>query len=160
MKSLLKAITNRSGFLDTREQSWGWVGGVRGVYQGQRQRKYPKPDPSMLSSKRILWEGPGIGKSSLFCGTFLFVHCQAVEVQLLLANRTLGNSFVLFCFCQGCRLLDHYRNTNLEALVTALLPMSAARSIAFKHYNHWKVPSLGENSGECCSLANPLASSK
>lgn len=58
------------------------MAGVRGVYQGQRLRKRPKPDPSMPTSKMVLWEGLGSDKSSVLG---LLPLCS----QLLLASRTL-----------------------------------------------------------------------
>lgn len=59
------------------------MAGVRGVYQGQRLRKHPKPDPSMPTSKMVLWEGLGSDKSSVLG---LLPLCS----QLLLASRTPG----------------------------------------------------------------------
>ena len=75
VKSLLKAITNRSAFLGPREPGWGWAGGQEGVYQGPWLRTCPKLDLPMPVPKWILWEGPGEGEGSLFWGVLSSLFC-------------------------------------------------------------------------------------
>ena len=100
VKSLLKAITNRSAFLGPREPGWGCVGGQKGVYQDPWLRKCPKLDLPMPVPKWIFWEGPGEGGGSLFLGVLSSLLCaRPWRHSFYWPTGPPENSSVLFFFC-------------------------------------------------------------
>lgn len=58
-------------------------------FPGSAAGECPTPDPSMPISETVYRKALEVGRV-LFWRAFLFVHCQAVEAQLLLANRIPG----------------------------------------------------------------------
>lgn len=99
-KSLLKAITHRSVFLDPREQGWGWVGGVRGVYQGRWLWKCPALDPSTPISKRVLWEGSG-GEELSLLGCLPLCSLPGCRGIAFTAQQDPGEQFCALLFLPG-----------------------------------------------------------
>lgn len=100
-KSQLKAITNRSVFLGPREQSWGWVGGIRGVYQGQWLWKCPKLDLSTPISERVLWEGPRGGEELSLLGCLPLCSLLGCRGTAFPGQQDLGEQFCVLLFLPG-----------------------------------------------------------
>lgn len=152
VKSLLKAITNRSAFLGPREPGWGWVGRIEGVYQGPWLRKCPKLDLPMPIPKWILWEGPEEGGGSLFLGVPSSLFCaRPWRHGFYWPTGPPENSSVPFCFCPGTPITRSFtRGPTWEpwSPPPPPPPTSAASSTACEHFNHRNVPSLGREFGE------------
>lgn len=160
MKSLLKAVTNRSAFLRPREHGWRWLrGGGEGIYQAEEM---PQMNPFMALSKRALWEGvlPTGGEKLSLLGCLPLFSARLQRHSFYWPTGSPGNSSALFSFCQGMPIPRSFIGmlTWEPGSLTPCPHLQPAAQLSSTSITGTPRP-LGRIQ-KCCSLTNVLGSSK